>query len=410
MSLDTSSKRATGGNISASARTDRASALEEVRRLLPNIRARAAQTEANRRIPAETISELKAAGLFGLMTPKMFGGTELGFGALVDIAAAIASACGSTGWVYSVLAGHNWMVALYPELAQSEVFGKKDSLTASVFRFSAKVVQVPGGYEMTGGEGRFCSGIDFADWAILGSAVQRENAPAEPMYFLVPKSAIEVVDDWFTMGMRGTGSRTIRVAKAFIPQHRAVLGSEIMQGTTSGAAFHRSAAYSLPFPVALPISLVGPLLGMAQGALEDVVASNAKKLGAMSEEQVGEKGTFFERLARAAADIDAARALVDADCQRLDHLTDASGLSRLDRFRAQRNFAYAVQQCRYAVTRLFEASGGSGIYDGGALQRFFRDINSAAGHTAFAWDDAAPGFSRALLGLPQSRFAGPRRS
>src|SRR5580692_10174778 len=85
----------------------RAEALERVRALVPGIAARAAKAEAERRTPDETIAELLAAGLFGIPTPKRFGGSELGFAAMVEVAAEIASVCGSSGWVYGVLAGHN---------------------------------------------------------------------------------------------------------------------------------------------------------------------------------------------------------------------------------------------------------------------------------------------------------------
>jgi 3-hydroxy-9,10-secoandrosta-1,3,5(10)-triene-9,17-dione monooxygenase len=389
---------------------DSREAIERVEALLPAFRARAAGTEAERRISDETIAELREQGLFGIATPKAFGGSELGFAALVEVSFRLASACGSTGWVFGVLTGHNWMVSLLPQNAQDEVFGDPRALTASVFRMGGKVVPADGGFRLTGGEGKFCSGIDFADWVVVGNAVQRADAPPEPRFFLIPKSSVEIVDDWFTTGMRGTGSRSIRVADAFIPEHRSMLVADMARGTTPGALLHaRSPGYSVPFPIAQPFSLIGNPLGMAKGALDAFAQSVAKKLAGYAPEQVGEQGASFARLSRAAAEIDAARALVLGDAAFLDRTTEPSKLSALDRTRIQRDFAYAAQQCRYAVTSLFEASGGTGIYDGSVVQRFWRDCNSASAHTAFNWDDASGGFARALLGLPPSRFAGPRR-
>src|SRR5204863_62524 len=82
---------------------------------------------------------------------------------------------------------HNWMVALFPEAAQAEVFADPRALTASVFRMGGKTVPAPGGYRMTEGEGRFCSGIDHSQWVVLGNAVQRPEGP-EPRFLLVPRS------------------------------------------------------------------------------------------------------------------------------------------------------------------------------------------------------------------------------
>ncbi|MEO6378261.1 MAG: hypothetical protein ABIO37_09580, partial [Caulobacteraceae bacterium] len=119
----------------------------------------------------------------------------------------------------------------------------------------------------------------------------------------------------------------------------------------------------------------------------------------------GEQGALFARVARAAAEIDAATALVLADCERMDALTDATDLDAVDRARIMRNLAYAVQACRRSVTSLFEAASGSGIYDTAPLQRVWRDMNAAAAHMAFGWDEVSAKFSRAYLGLPPSKFA-----
>jgi 3-hydroxy-9,10-secoandrosta-1,3,5(10)-triene-9,17-dione monooxygenase len=88
----------------------------------------------------------------------------------------------------------------------------------------------------------------------------------------------------------------------------------------------------------------------------------------------------------------------------MDATADGSKTSPLDRARYVRNAAYAASLCRQAVASLFEASGGSGIYDTFELQRIWRDVNSAAAHNAFMRDKLDPAFGRALLGLPPSKF------
>lgn len=383
---------------------DRAEALARVRALLPRIAARAPMAEADRRVPAETIAELTDAGLFGVATPKAFGGSELGVGVMVEVATEIASACGSTGWVYGVLTGHNWMVALFAPETQREVFGDGRSLTGSVFRLAGRVTPEEGGYRLVGGEGRFCSGIDHSDWVVVGNAVQRGDGPPEPRFFLVPVSDVEIVDDWFTAGMRGTGSRSIRIRDAFIPERRSIRIADMQKGETPGALYLDRPGYKMPFNVAQPFSLVGAPIGMAKAALKSFADSLSKKLSAMPDEQVGEQSATFVRLAEAVADVDSASALVLENAALIDASEDPSKLAPLDRARIQRDFAYAAQKCRYAVTRIFEASGGSGIYNSSDLQRIWRDVNSATAHTAFAWDAAAAAFGRTYLGLPPSKF------
>ena len=111
----------------------RAMALDQARMLLPKIRERATATDADRCVPEATIEALFEADLFSLMTPRTFGGRELGIETLVRVTTEIAGACGSTGWVYGVLAGHSWLLNLFPIKAQQEVFANPQDLTATVF-------------------------------------------------------------------------------------------------------------------------------------------------------------------------------------------------------------------------------------------------------------------------------------
>lgn len=384
-------------------------ALEKARLLAPNIRARAARTEADRRVPEETITELRQSGLFGITTPTMFGGSELGFASLLEITAEIASACGSSGWVFGVLAGHSWMLNLFPLEAQQDVRSDPDALTATVFRLGGYTVPVEGGYRLTQGEGRFCSGIDHAAWVIVGSSVQHQDGRNEPYFFLVPRTDIEIIDDWFTAGMRGTGSRTIRVADSFIPSHRAVTLEDMLAGTTPGAKVHNAPLYRMPFQDIAPFSLVGAPIGMARGALRAFTESLAQRIAALPVEQAAEYSATLARVAIAGADIDASFALVLEDAQRIDSAKDSSELSALERARIPRDWAYAAQKCRYATSSLFEACGGSSVYDTSDMQRIWRDVNSAAQHFAFTWDMAMTAYGRAAVGLPSSNF-GPRGS
>ena len=280
---------------------NRAAAIAKVRELLPRIRARAARTEADRMVPAETIGELIESGLCGIVTPKSFGGSELGMSSLVEITTELASACGSTGWVFGVLTGHSWMLNLFPIEVQKEIYSDPRSLSATVYRLGGKVTRVAGGYRLVGGEGRFCSGINHSKWVIVGNAVVTENAAPEPRFFIVPRSEVEIVDDWFTAGMRGTGSRSIKIADAFIPDYRSVSMAELQAGTTAGAKFHGSPLYRMPMTGLPPLSIIGGPLGMARGALQTFAEGIKGKLASFNELQLAEQSAMFARIAQASA-------------------------------------------------------------------------------------------------------------
>lgn len=368
------------------------------RGLAAGIRARAATTEQQRMVPRETIEELTEAGLFGVVMPRKFGGSELGFAALVRTTIEIAAACGSTGWVYGVLAGHSWLLNLFPPAAQEEVFANPRALAATVFRLNSKVKAEGEGYRLTGGVGRFCSGVDHCSWVIVGSAVEQGAGPPEPRFFLVPRADIEIVDDWFTVGMRGTGSKTIKIPDIFIPAHRSVSVREMASGASPGAAMHAAPVYRLPFSDISPFSIVGAPLGMAAGALQLASEALRATYADAQEADLANGSAGLLRIAAAAAKVDAAIALVLSSARKLDGITDPAALTSAQRAEFPRDWAFAVQTARQAVNELFEVSGGSSIYNHSDIQRAWRDANSGAQHVAFGWDKAMVNFGRTLAG------------
>lgn len=378
----------------------REAALETARALKDGIAGRTALTEELRSVPAESIAEIMDSGLFGLVTPRRWGGSELGFGTMLEVQAELASACTSTGWVYGVLAGHTWLAALFPEQAQEEVFEDPRSLIASLIRLGGNAPErVDGGFRWQGGTGRFCSGIDHSNWVLVGGQVTEENGSSEPWYFLIPATDIEIIDDWHAVGLKGTGSKSLVVKDAFIPAHRAVRFSDLGAGRAPGAALHQAGHYTLPYDTVWPLSLAGAPIGAAMGALNAFVEATTNRLAALPPAVQAGNATAFARIAEAGAKIDAARALLLRDAAAADDALPGTTFTRLEKATRSRNLAFAIQQCRDAANTLYQASGGSGVYLSGEMQRWWRDVNAASQHVAFTWDLAAVAYGRAVSGL-----------
>jgi 3-hydroxy-9,10-secoandrosta-1,3,5(10)-triene-9,17-dione monooxygenase len=383
----------------------RSEALAQAKALAPLLRERAREADASRRVADDVIEALTASGLFRMLAPRVFGGSQLGFGVFLETVAEVAAGCGSAGWLYAVMAGHNWMLSQFPLAAQREVFSDPTTLIASIVRLGGKAPRrVADGFLFEGAVGKYCSGIDHAGWVVVGAAVEGGNGPPEPRYFMLPKSDVEVIDDWFTIGLRGTGSHSLRIAKAFVPEYRSCSIGEMAAGAAPGIRFHDAPLYRAPFPQVLPLTLSAVPIGIARAALAVFVANYRNKLAAFTEEQVAEQGAAFVRVSDAHADIEAGAALLLQDAAEIDACADGSATSALDRARYVRDIAYAGNKCRLAVTSLFEASGGSAVYDSYELQRLWRDVNAAVAHNSFLQDRAAPIFGRAILGLPPSKF------
>ena len=375
-------------------------ALKVARVLGASIAQRTQATEELRSVPEQSIAEIMDSGLFGVVTPRRWGGSELGFGTMLEVQTELASACTSTGWVYGVLAGHTWLASLFPEKAQEEVFEDPRSLIASLIRLGGQAPQrVEGGFRWQGGTGKFCSGIDHSNWVLVGGQVTENDGAAEAWYFLIPASDIEIIDDWHAVGLKGTGSKSLVVKDAFIPEHRAVRFSDLGAGRAPGAALHEAGHYTLPYDTVWPLSLAGAPIGAAVGALNAFVAATTARVAALPATVQAGNATVFARIAEAGAKIDAARALLLRDAATADDALPGTTFTRLEKASRSRNLAFAIQQCREAVNTLYQASGGSGVYLSGDMQRWWRDVNAASQHVAFTWDLAAVSYGRAVAGL-----------
>ena len=196
-------------------------------------RKHALETEHNRQVSAALVGKMREAELFRVMQPARFGGFEYGYDVFVDLVAAVASGDGSTGWVYSLGAVHPWLIACYAEKAQQEVWSQdRDAIAAVSYAPTGKAVQDKDGYRLSG-RFSFASGCDNANWGILGGILPFKDGP-KPGFFLIPRSQFTIHDDWFTMGLAGTGSKTIVVDDQFVPGYRTVAFNEMLTGNGPG--------------------------------------------------------------------------------------------------------------------------------------------------------------------------------
>ena len=371
--------------------------------MLPRLRERAAETETIRRIPDATIAELHAAGLFRMLQPKRIGGSEASYRALVELGAIIARACASTAWVLTNLASHHWMLGMWPNQAQDEIWGGDgpDVLIGSAFAFPAgRARRTPGGWRLKG-RWPFSSGIDPSRWNFIGALVEDHGTVTESRVFIVPQSDYTIIDNWHAVGLAGTGSKDVAIADCFVPDHRSLAITEIAGGPNPGSAVNPGALYRLPTFSVFSFILSGVVLGIAQGAIADFAESMRARAATYTGKRVSELATLQLRLAEAGALTDAAEKVMLADCDEAMRLTEAGGdIAAETRARWRRDGAYTTQMCVKAVDLLFTGAGGNAIYLSHPLQRAWRDVHAASAHFVVNWDVAGTLYGRVALGLP----------
>ena len=390
---------------------DVAELLARARAIAAVVRSRVQETEANRRVAADVIERLREAELFRILQPQAYGGFEYGFDVFADAVAAIGRGCGSTAWVYGLGAVHQWFVACFPGAAQDEFWADPGSIAAGSYAPAGKTMAVDGGYR-TSGIWSFASACDNADWYLLATmipAAGTDDAP-RPAFLLVPRKDARIDDNWHTMGLAGTGSKNIVAEDAFIPAHRVLAISDLIAGTGPGTFVNTNPLYRQSFLAIIPITLVSPVLGMAEGALADFVdmvrVRTTRGAVAGGNRRMAEFATIQSRVAEATGCIDAARLIMFRDIAEIKAVAEQGEATPLDmRLRNRLDHSFCTRLLVQAIDALFVASGGQGIFLEKPLQQVWRDAHAAASHISLNWDAVSTMYGQYALGLePKGQY------
>lgn len=370
--------------------------------VLPVLAEHSAAGEMARSVHPAAMAAIKDAGLSRMLAPKRFGGMELPPSAHVRSCIALAHGCSAAAWVHMVCGAHTYVVGRYPEECQREVFGETpDVLVPGTLAPQGKAVKVAGGWRLSG-RWQFGSGVDHGPWLLLGALVVDEagGEPAGAIHAIVPTEEITVDDTWFTLGMRGSGSKDLVADEVFVPEHRTMPTRELFRGDFEGGP-EIGPLYRLPVMGGLATMLAGAVLGMTQHGLEQFIGAVGSRREAYSGNSKAGKPGVQMRLAEALAEANHAGMLIEQNCAMLD-IALAENCPPLETERAAAirwNAAYAVELCRRATERVYAIAGANATRDSDPLQRWYRDINTASHHAICDFDAALEMKGRLTLGL-----------
>lgn len=376
-------------------------AMRRARELIPFLREQAPLCEEARRLTPAVMAALHRAGLLRCLQPKARGGMELPFVAYYDIPEMLSRGDISVGWVVANLASHHRNLAWWDPQAQEEVWGANpDAGIASGIAFQQGGARPADGGIVLSGKWNFSSGTDHSDWSILAAIVWQDDRPVDYVYCLLNRSEYEVIDDWHTLGMRATSSKTVRCEEVFVPGYRTVSMHVARDGHAwPGLAVHRNPHYRIPTSALGAHTIGACMVGNARAALEIAI----ELVKSRSTNYTGTKMRDFQtvqlRIGAAGAKIDAASLLMRNDCLEAQQVYENGRTFDTEtRLRCKRNAALGARLCVESVDALHEMAGANGIYDHYPLQRVFRDMRAAAGHISFSTDAQLPPWGLVALG------------
>lgn len=228
---------------------------------------RAATFDLQDRFVAENYADLKRSRVFSMLVPEALGGGGASFAEVCEFLREFGRHCASTALALSM---HQHLVAatvfrhnkgqpgakLLEKVAATEAVLVSTGATDWIDS-NGSAVPVEGGYRVSGRK-LFGSGSPAADVMITSFAADREPEGPSVIHCPVPLTAegVSRLDDWHTLGMRGTGSHTVVLKDVFVPTEAVALKRPKHQ-------WH--AAWDVVLGLAPPIYMA-PYLGLAEAA------------------------------------------------------------------------------------------------------------------------------------------------
>lgn len=361
--------------------------VERAEKLVPLLRENAAKADTERRIPDEVIDALIEAGVFRAWTPKRYGGFEIDPVSHFEMVTHLSRGCSSTGWTVAMMTTTTWMACALPDKGQDEIFGADpEARFVGLFTPSEEPAEkVDGGYVISGSKA-FATGCLWATWAEVPVPVLNDNGELENVYWMFfPMSEATIEDTWYTMGMRGTASRTVHFTDVFIPEHRTIgmLGPQGAMGGYTRNEHPDETLYRAQIGMIARECFTGSVLGIAKYALEHVLKKLPKRSiqygpytnqseAAPTHIQIAEAATLIDT-----AELHARRAAEDT------WNVAQSGVFPTDphlRIRCGHDSTYSIRTAKEAIDRLTYVTGASSVALGNPLERMLRDAATGTLH------------------------------
>ncbi|MCQ6279061.1 acyl-CoA dehydrogenase family protein [Bacillus sp. EB600] len=383
--------------------------VEKARTLIPKLRDLGEDIEKNNRLPETIIDEMKNDGLLKVLRPEMFGGYQTNMRTYTEVVTEISRGNGSAGWFVSLSNIRDYMVSYaFGEKALQEIYvpGKEVILAGNFKPIKCDIKKVEGGYYIEEAQWPFVSGGPHADWCYFGFPVDDGNGGMEMAIMVVPQKELEILDDWYVMGLKGSGSNSARIKNVFVPEHRVSLDRLASKGYYMIEPLHGVPLYRTPFVPSLTLSIVAPALGLAQAAM-DIHMERVKRAGIgntfytkMSEAAI----THFQ-IAQAQLKIDSAELHLYRAVDKLDDFSEADHTMTTEEIvQMKADFGYVNQLCKEAIDLLIAGAGSVFTYDNNPLQRVYRDFMTMHLHGFITPSSLIETYGRVLCGMEPNTY------
>ena len=339
------------------------------RSLAPFVRDHADEAEDLRRLPRAVAEALRDAGLMRLCVPAAYGGPECDPMTMVRAVVEVARADGAAGWCTMIASTTSSMACFLEPAWARTIYGDPTVVTGGAYAPTGTGRRAEGGWIVNGTWG-WGSGTSHCDWIVGGA--NTDDGGFHLMF--APASEVELLDTWYSSGLRGTGSTDFRMTDVFVPDGRSL---QPRVGTpTIDSPIARFPNYNL-----LAAGIAAAALGIARRAVDEILDLAQGKRPIYSSRTLAQSPIAQVDIARAEAAVSSATAfLLDELSVAWDAAASSGHIPVEQRIRTRIACTNAAQESARAVDLAYNQGGGSSVFSGNVLQRCFRDVHTATQH------------------------------
>jgi alkylation response protein AidB-like acyl-CoA dehydrogenase len=347
------------------------------RDLGPEIEAAADEIERTQVIPEPLLTHLHDARLARILLPRSVGGDQMDPWTYLRAIEEISRHDGSVGWNLFVANSAALIAPFIPLDSAKQIFTDPRAWMSWGPPNQHRAKAVPGGYQVSG-EWHYASGSRQATWMGAHCAVieadgsPRLNRLGRPVIrtLLFRKQNSQPIEDWNTIGMRGTASEGYRVTDLFVP--------EAFSGTREEPALRRDPGplYAFTMQGLYAVGVAGVAFGIARAMLDEFIALASDK-APRGLQRLADSPVVQSDVARREASLGAARAwLVEILKDVWANADDVAPIDLAARARVRLGCAHAIGSAIEVADYVYKAAGTSAIFRGTPFERRFRDIHT----------------------------------
>lgn len=376
--------------------------IDNLTSLAPMLEEHAEKAERGRKPVDSVMKAIEDTQAYRYFVPKKYGGFEFSLEGFMEVGVTLGGADISTAWVVTFCMEHNWLIGLYNQQAQDQIFGNQPYLIApGALAPRGKATRVDGGYRLSG-HWEWGTGVMHADWVLVGALTDRDGPPELCMY-AVPIGDASIVDTWQMSGMAGTGSNDIVIEDAFVPDCLRQNLAEMRAGDSPGAQYHQTPTYRMPMLPVLGLTAAAPAVGCAIRTVERFRERLQERTVYGTQDKQSERALAQSRLAH----LTVRAQTIDTTLKQIARDVTVWGESGeicpdIERAQLRVRIGHVVREARNIVREVVEVSGAHAHNLSNPFGRALRDLETLSCHTVFDLDIATESYGRLLLGLPSN--------